>query len=194
MPKNIMNKKATIVNIFHFILLLMSWLTISPLFYFLGRRWKSFKKGRGITLLLISPLFLVLYLFLTVWGSSEYYDYRRENRFADQKVLSRITEAPFPSFTKKQYIKGRTSFTGDYMDELLIEFKETPSDDFYQIIDSLINVPNSDWHRSNDGYWYSKIWGNDFPAPKGEDDEEDMTICIWITKGNKEAMIRYGAW
>ena len=194
MSGNIVNKEPKTMNFFHFIVLLVSWLTISPLFYFLGKRWESFNKRNGMALLLVSPLFLILYLSFIIWGASKYYDYQREHKFANKKVLSRITEAPFPGFRKKQYIRGRTSFTGDYMDKLSIEFSEIPSDEFYQTLDSLANVPDSNWHRKKDGYWYNKVWGNGLLAPKGENDEEDMSLLIWITKGDREARIEYGAW
>ncbi|MFS2618761.1 hypothetical protein AAH132_22700, partial [Bacteroides ovatus] len=92
------------------------------------------------------------------------------------------------------YTKGRTSFQGDYNDQLIIEFKETPSAAFYQKLDSLIAVEQSDWSKRDNVYSYSKMWGNGLPAPKGEDNEEDMTFSIEFEKGSKKAIIGYGTW
>lgn len=39
-----------------------------------------------------------------------------------------------------------------------------------------------------------KMWGNGLPAPKGEDNEEDMTFSIEFEKGSKKAIIGYGTW
>lgn len=43
-------------------------------------------------------------------------------------------------------------------------------------------------------YSYSKMWGNGLPAPKGENDEEDVFLEISLKKGSKQAIISYGVW
>lgn len=77
---------------------------------------------------------------------------------------------------------------------LVIEFEEIPSEGFYMRIDSMITAGDSDWFKHDNNYSYSKIWGNGFPAPEGEDNEEDMSFSISFDKGNKQATLRYGAW
>ena len=52
----------------------------------------------------------------------------------------------------------------------------------------------SDWSKRDNVYSYSKMWGNGLPAPKGEDNEEDMTFSIEFEKGSKKAIIGYGTW
>lgn len=76
----------------------------------------------------------------------------------------------------------------------IIEFKETPSTAFYQKLDSLITVEQSDWSKRDNMYSYSRMWGNGMPAPSGEDDKEDMTFSIKFEEGSKQAVIDYGAW
>ena len=89
---------------------------------------------------------------------------------------------------------GKISFNGDYEVELEIEFKELPSIHFFETLDSLATLKESDWNRKKDHYLYSKMWGNGITAPNGVDDKEDMTFNIYIIKGNKQATINYGAW
>ena len=127
--------------------------------------------------MLISPLFLIVYLLLSLWVLSEYYQYRREHRFADKEVLERITGVTYPDFKVVKYTEGQMSVLRDYRDELTIEFKEMPSSAFYQSLDSLVATD-----------------GNGFPAPQGESEEEDMMFNIHIEKGSKQASISYGAW
>ncbi|MGL4851095.1 MAG: hypothetical protein ACRC3Z_00345 [Phocaeicola sp.] len=93
-----------------------------------------------------------------------------------------------------EYTKGGSSFHGDYSDELLIEFKEAPSIRFYNTLDSLAKVKGSNWSKRESSYNFSQMWGNELPAPEGEDDEEDMSFSITIKKGEKQARITYGTW
>lgn len=53
----------------------------------------------------------------------------------------------------------------------------------------MIAVEQSDWSKRDNVYSYSKIWGNGLPAPKGEDDEEDMTFSIEFEKGSKKLLL-----
>lgn len=69
-----------------------------------------------------------------------------------------------------------------------------PMNDFYQVLDSLVNVDGSDWECRDGVYYYSRMWGNGLPAPEGEDDDEDMSLSVTIKRGEKRAEITYGAW
>lgn len=115
-------------------------------------------------------------------------------RFRDHHTIGRITGTSFPAFIVREYKEGKRSFTGDHTDILLIEFREIPSDVFYKSLDSLINESNSGWSVSENQYSYSIVWGNGFPAPKGENDEDDCFINITLEKGKKLAKISYGSW
>lgn len=37
------------------------------------------------------------------------------------------------------------------------------------------------------------MWGNGLSAPKGEDDNEDMSFSIRLEKGSKQVILDYGA-
>lgn len=117
----------------------------------------------------------------------------RRHRFDDVKTLSRITEVEFPKFKVKDYDRGFSSFHGDYEDELVLEFKQLPTEEFYASIEAMTDCGN--WHVDGDSiYRYSRMWGNGMPAPKGEDDEEDMFLNIDIKRGEKQFHVSYGAW
>ena len=186
--------KNILFKILQWIISLISWLTLSPLFYYLTWKWKLIGKKLRVTLLLISPIFLMIYIVLFVFGLYAYDSYQRKYRFTNKDTIERITGVTYPNFKIVEYTKGRTSFQGDYNDQLIIEFKETPSAAFYQKLDSLIAVEQSDWSKRDNVYSYSKMWVNGLPAPKGEDNEEDMTFSIEFDKGSKKAIIGYGTW
>ncbi len=185
-------KQKVFTTILQWLVSLFCWLTVSPLFCYLAGRWKLMGKKLRVCLMLISPLFLIVYFILYLLVSGVYYDYRREHRFADKEVLERITGVAYPDFEVVKYTKGEESFLGDYHDELTIEFKEMPSAAFYQSLDSL--VATDVWFLHDNVYSFSAIWGNGFPAPQGESEEEDMMFDIHIEKGSKQAVISYGAW
>lgn len=114
----------------------------------------------------------------------------RRHKFDDAKTLSRITEVKFPKFKVVEYEKGRTSFNGDYRDELVLEFKKMPSEEFYTSL-----AESANWNITNDStYYYSRVWGNGLSAPPGEDDDEDISINIQIKRGTRRFEVSYGAW
>ena len=186
--------KQVLIKLLLCITSLLILLTISPLFYYLAYRWKLIGKKLRVFLLLISPMFLLLYAILGLYGLDTYFAYQRKYRFADKETLERITGVTYPDFEIVGYEKSNTSFLGDYTDQLTIEFEDTLSSRFYQTLDSLIATPQTNWSRYDNTYSYSIIWGNGFPAPTGEDDEEDMMFTIRFDKGSKQATIDYGAW
>lgn len=115
------------------------------------------------------------------------------HRFDDAKTLTRITEVEFSKFKVIDRERGDRSFHGDYSDELILEFKEMPSEEFYTSIEALAD--STDWYIEGDSiYCYYRMWGNGMPAPKGEDDEEDMFLNIEIKRGDKQFHVNYGEW
>ena len=117
----------------------------------------------------------------------------RRHRFDDAKTLSRITEVEFPKFKVKDYDRGFSSFHGDYEDELVLEFKQLPTEEFYASIEAMTDCGN--WHVDGDSiYRYSRMWGNGMTAPKGEDNEEDMFLNIEIKRDSRRFEMSYGAW
>ena len=53
--------KTLLVRTIQWLTLLLSWLTLSPLFCYLSRKWQLIGKKVRMLLLLISPLMLIVY-------------------------------------------------------------------------------------------------------------------------------------
>ncbi len=170
----------------------LCWLTISPLYYYLSGKW-GLKQGR-LFLMLVSPLFLILYFIAFVWGYFTYIDYQRKYYFTDVDRIERITRVKFPEMSIIDYHHSRTSFTGDYSNHLIVKFEEDISEKTYQTLDSLITTDKTSWRKKGNIYLFSVMWGNGMPTPEGENDEEDRTFSIAIEKGNNKATINSGMW
>lgn len=110
--------------------------------------------------------------------------------------IERITEVRVPEYKVTKYIIGGTTFKGDYIDSLFIEFESLPADELFEKIDSIrASKEHSAWYTSDSiHYSYYKLWGNGRPAPKGEDPNADRIFEIEITKGEKAGIIVCGMW
>lgn len=186
--------KGRLVKIICWLTLLFSWLTISPLFIYLARKWKMIGKKTRILLLVISPLMLILYLIIALLVMQGYSDYQRKYRFADNEAIERITGVAFPKVDIIDYQKGGSSFNGDYSDELILEMEEELSESTYQYLDSIISTGNAEWSKCDDEYSYSIMWGNGLPAPKGESEEDDGMFSLSFKKGSKIINLSFGSW
>ena len=186
--------KQIITKITQWLALLLSWLTISPLFVYLANKWKLIGKKVRILLLLISPLMLIVYFIIFLLALQGYFDYQRKYRFADNEVIERITGVTFPEVDIIDYEKGEAGFTGDYNDMLTLEMENDLSESTYHYLDSVISEGNTNWSKHNDEYRYSTMWGNGLPAPKGENEEDDMTFSLSFKAGSKIVTLNYGAW
>lgn len=182
----------TIEKITRFLTCLFCWLTISPLFYYLAGKW-GMKKGR-LSLMLVSPLFIISYLIILLWGYATYLDYERKYYFTNEDRIERITGVRLPDMDIVEYNKGKSGFTGDYSDRLLLEFEKIPSEGVYQTLDSLIETGKTGWRMNDSVYVFSVAWGNGMLAPKGESEDEDRSFSISFKKGSKKATINSGMW
>ena len=119
----------------------------------------------------------------------------RKRRFDDAETLIRITETHFPKFKVVEFYEDWVLGPNRKFDnELILEFKKLPAENFYTVIDSLARCTDSGWNAKDDStYCYSRTWGNGLPAPQGEDDSEDMSLTIQIKRGAKRFYVNYGA-
>lgn len=180
--------------LFRYIVLIFSWLTLFPLFFYLSTRWKIGLKPVRVILMLLSPLAVYFYLCLFIFGISVKGEIDRFFMYSDSEDISRITEVAFPKFSTKRYYPDESSFSGEFMNSRVVKFKQTPSDMFYHVLDSLCNQPNSYWKEKDGVYQYDRIWGNGSLAPSGEDENEDGFLSIELKKGEAIATISYGVW
>lgn len=108
--------------------------------------------------------------------------------------IERITGIRVPSYNVTEYHEGSRLFPGDYDDTYEIEFKEMPSEELFDEIDKLISTGKTSWRKKGNEYSFPAFWGNGMPAPKGEDENDDRTFCITLTRGEKRGVITSGVW
>lgn len=181
-----------VVNTLKILICLLCWLTISPLFYYMAGKWGM--KKRKLLLMMVSPLFLILYLCIFAWGYDTYVNYQRKYYFADEDRVERITGVRLPDMKVVEYNGGKRGFIGDFCDLLIVEFEEVPSEIVYQTLDSLIDTGKTGWSMNDKTYKFSSMWGNGMPAPKGEKDNEDRSFSISFDRGSKKATILSEMW
>ena len=185
---------ALLVKILQWLILLLSWLTISPLFIYLARKWLLIGKKVRILLLLISPLMLIGYFILFLLALQGYDDYQRKYRFANNETIERITGVAFPELDIIDYKKDNRGFLGDYKDRLTLEMEEELGESTYHYLDSIINSSKTGWSKRDDEYSYSVMWGNGLPAPKGEREDDDGMFSLSFKKGSKIINLSHGSW
>jgi hypothetical protein len=67
-----------LVKVAQWLTLLLSWLMLSPLFFYLARKWQLIGKKVRVLLLLISPLMLIVYAVIVLFILQGYGDYKRK--------------------------------------------------------------------------------------------------------------------
>ena len=96
------------------IIILICWFTLSPLFYYLAKKWKLLRTLWRAILLLISPLFWFLYAILFIVSIYLADDMQRRFQFMDHEEIAEITKSPFPSYNPQTIISlSKSLFCGD---------------------------------------------------------------------------------
>lgn len=109
----------------------------------------------------------MLYLVAFIGGLYTYGDIKRmKYYFTDEDRIERITGVRLLEMSVVEYHKGRTSITGDYSDQIIVEFKENITDELYQTLDSLIATKKTKWHKNGTVYEFRWIWGVICQLPK----------------------------
>ena len=172
------------------IVMLCCWITISPLMLYLGHRWKIGDNFTRVALMLLSPFFFILYLCLLL----VYLEHDARVYFQKRDRIERITGVELPKFKVIEYHKGEICFTGDFEDEFTFEFRATPSDALFDQIDEMIASGNTNWVNKGEKYMFDQMWGNGFPAPEGENENEDRFFSLTITRGERRGKVIHGIW
>lgn len=175
------------------------WATISPMFYYLAAKWRLVDKFARVFALLLSPLFIMIYFLvyaiLFVVVMSVVYENNYTSPYADAARLSRVTGVVMPEYeVVSDTLVGQSAFLGDYSRIMTIEFEEDLPALFYQTLDSLVVVDSEHWSRASDAYCCRWIWGNGFPAPPGENDDDDNYFTLSLPIAGSRATLEYGAW
>lgn len=135
---------------------------------------------------------LFITLVLAVAGLYVYYEWFWQEWSPAR--IERITGVRVPDYELVGYSNGCHAIPNDFNKRFYIEFKTMPSDEMFDEIDQKIATGKTGWKRDGNKYSFSITWGNGFPAPKGEKEEDDRMFSITITRGEKEGKITSGAW
>ena len=172
------------------IVLIASWLTLSPLLLILDGRWKLLPKWLRIVLFLLSPMIIVVLALVVLWGIDYYPKYYMQHHFVKRRVVENITGVRLPEYKVVERGDGWNCF-GRYPEhayDFTLEFRKIPDDAFYETLDEHFDCFEAG------KYSYSAIWGNGLEAPKGESDKDDISFSIDIERGSKTFHIRVVEW
>ena len=169
------------------ITVLVCWFTLSPLFYYLAKRWKLLRTWR-VVLLLISPLFWYLYSVITIVLVFFADDMRWRCQFTNPYEIAEITRSPFP-FYIVVYHDSEPEYIRDRSNEKYFMFLRLPSEAFYHAVDSLTHIEHSEWSKDGNEYTYRNVW-NGKDSPTGG----DLFLTIHIEKGSRFGLMEFGSW
>ena len=183
-----MNKTKT--NILKGTVLIVSWLTLSPLLLILDGRWKLLPKWLRIVLFVLSPMMLIIMAVAAFWGYDYYSEHYIQHHFVRRRVVENITGVSFPRYKVVDQWEEWKCFSRfpEHTYDFTLEFKKMPNEDFYEKLDE--HFDSFEPGR----YSYSAIWGNGIEAPKGESDKDDINFSIDIERASKSFHIRVGEW
>ena len=150
------------------------------------------KRYKTLKLICISIGILFASMLLCVVGVYVYYEWFWQEW--PPARIERITGVRVPQYDIIEYHEGNRYFNGDFEDRFTFEFKTMPSEEMFDEIDKMIAIGNTGWKKDGNKYSFSVTWGNGFPAPKGEREEDDGMFSITITRGETDGIIIFGAW
>lgn len=133
---------------------------------------------------------LIVGLLLIIGGIEAYYKWIRPE--LTHARIERITEISVPRF---EMFISRLGYDFLYdPDAYQLYFHTTPSDELFDEIDKKIVPGNTNWKRNGNEYTFSIKWGDGYPAPKGESEDEIGKFSFSITKGKDVGYLIIGVW
>ena len=142
-----------------------------------------------VSIAVIIVFFIVSFNVLVYW-----FEYHEKHYFQDRDRIERITGVALPKFKVTSYEEGDTGFTGDYNDSFTFEFVNPLPDKLFEDIEKKIEAGNTGWRKEGNKFSFSQTWGNGFPAPEGEDENDDRFFNITITRGDQRGIVSHGTW
>ena len=133
---------------------------------------------------------LIVSLLLLIGGIDAYYKWIRPE--LTHARIERITEISVPRFEMFLSRIGYDFFHDP--DSYILYFKSTPSDELFNEIDKKMSSGNTNWKRNGNKYTFSIMWGDGYPAPKGESEDEIGKFSFSITKGKDVGDLIIGVW
>ena len=110
-------------------MLVVSWLTISPLFLIYDGWWKLLPKWLRIVLFVFSPMVLIILLLANHAAVEHFHRYH----FSKPRVIEKVTGVQFPSYKVVDYsVFGHGLLPTCY--KTVLEFEDVPNDAFYEAL------------------------------------------------------------
>lgn len=178
--------------------LALSWSTISFLFLYLWKRWNMPRKWLRNTLFFVSPLAIVFYsmtilivMILIECNHPGTFNMKgtSDSDFVDSKRIERISGVYLELGEIIDEQQSEVAFNGDSSTDMKVILNRKPD---YVLLDSLVHAKK--WMKYDGVYSFDIIWGNDLPAPPGEDDNEDRMLSIRIPTNSDTITISTGIW
>ncbi len=164
---------------------------------------------KGCLIMFGVPVFLILFMF--VYGMIEERRYRKDPPCARPEIVQAFAcGVGFPPYELKDYKLMHCGFLPDFIDTVMLRFKEVPDSLFYIRLDSLCYVvteAGTPWeYKESDGTWrYTFPDGcsrDKYPEYRNElirngvpEDfvtGHDLIYEIWITRDTSDWTIIYG--
>lgn len=165
-----------------YIAIFLSYLTLSPLLLILDRKWNLLSKWLRITLFILSPFMLVVVGVIVCLGVYWYQYYYPKHHFVKPSVIENITGIKLPKYKVIEYDMGEEYSNGYYPQKYVMEFKNIPSEEFYQELDKkFYKTLNSNGYIE---YSFNDIC-NCLPHLHSECADADCGFHIKITKDSK---------
>ena len=176
-----------------------------PLFYYLAKRWRLIGKKLRIGMLVLSPIFIIFYLFFFVIIIPLGVEYCIAHRYDCRSNVERMIKVEMPRYKAIEH-EHACSHCNHHT---TIMFKKLPTEEFYSSLDSMCHVKGSRWNKGqkarseySDMYFWAKYYGdrdtvtvyNFSTSWQGGRLLERGSFSIKIIEGNKKAFIQHGSW
>jgi len=177
------------------LILVITWLTLSPLWFYLVKRWKikdlCDDSVARIAIMMISPLFIVLYFIIGVMLAFYVDDFSKKHYFNNKEKLEQISEVKLPKYIVTE-LNENEHFNSSY--RLTFKFLSEPSDYMFDKIDKKIAAGSKDWSKSGNDSTFTTELGNGKPHPRSWDKNASQFIIFTITKGEKTGYLTFVEW
>ena len=120
------------------IVLVISWLTISPLFLIFDSWWKLLPKWLRITLFVLSPFMVIILFLAVVFANYAAVEHFHRYHYTKPRVIEKVTGERFPAYKVVDYNKFGHGLLPVFY-ETVLEFEDLPDDAFYEAIERETN-------------------------------------------------------
>lgn len=133
---------------------------------------------KRLLLVLVLPVFLIVFLWLCLNVISYVDEYCYKHKYDNSRRLSRVTGVRIPKFEVVAFEEGRYLSHQKMEDCLHAEFEALPTEEFYEVLDSLVAIEESNWDISDGNLFYYI--------------DAQRKFRVHILRGSKQFYVYYG--